>query len=85
MSKFVIECPNCGRYAEASTGFFARKKIDCSCGYTIDVRTDKLTSRPQAQKFQHAWLKDVCVSFFHSTNSAIPGVFGRLIAAPTGE
>lgn len=45
MSKFVIECPNCGRYAEASTGFFARKKIDCSCGYTINVRTDKLTSR----------------------------------------
>lgn len=45
MSKFVIECPNCGRYAEASTGFFARKKIDCSCGYIIDVRTDKLTSR----------------------------------------
>lgn len=45
MSKFVIECPHCGRYAEAKTGFFARKKIDCSCGYTIDVRTDKLTSR----------------------------------------
>lgn len=45
MSKFVIECPKCGRYAEAKTGFFARKKIDCSCGYTIDVRTDKLTSR----------------------------------------
>lgn len=45
MSKFVIECPSCGRYAEAKTGFFARKKIDCACGYTIDVRTDKLTSR----------------------------------------
>lgn len=45
MSKFVIECPNCGRYAEASTGFFARKKIDCSCGYTINVKTDKLSSR----------------------------------------
>lgn len=45
MSKFVIECPNCGRYAEAKTEVFARKKIDCSCGYTIDVRTDKLTSR----------------------------------------
>ena len=45
MSKFVIECPNCGRYAEAKTGFFTRKKIDCSCGYTIDVRTDKLASR----------------------------------------
>lgn len=45
MSKFVIECPSCGRYAEAKTGFFARKKIDCACGYTINVKTDKLTSR----------------------------------------
>ena len=45
MSKFVMECPNCGKYVEAKTGFFARKKIDCTCGYTIDVRTDKLTSR----------------------------------------
>lgn len=45
MSKFVIECPRCGRYAEAKTGFFACKKIDCACGYTIDVRTDKLTGR----------------------------------------
>ena len=45
MSKFVIECPKCGKFAEAKTGFFARKKIDCSCGYSIDVRTDKLASR----------------------------------------
>ena len=45
MSKFVMECPNCGKYVEAKTGFFARKKIDCACGYIIDVRTDKLTSR----------------------------------------
>lgn len=45
MPKFVIECPSCGRYAEAKTGFFARKKIDCACGYTINVRTDKLASR----------------------------------------
>lgn len=45
MSKFAIACPNCGKFAEASTGFFARKKIDCSCGYIIDVRTDKMTSR----------------------------------------
>lgn len=45
MSKFVIECPACGKFAEAKTGFFARKKIDCTCGYTIDVRTDKLTAR----------------------------------------
>ncbi|MDE7327051.1 MAG: SPFH domain-containing protein [Lachnospiraceae bacterium] len=45
MSKFVIECSNCGKYAEAKIGFFARKKIDCSCGYTINVRTDKMTGR----------------------------------------
>lgn len=45
MSKFVIECPSCGRYAEAKTGFFAKKKIDCACGNIINVRTDKLASR----------------------------------------
>ena len=45
MAKFVIECPNCGKYAEAKTGFFARKKIECACGNVIDVRTDKLASR----------------------------------------
>ena len=45
MAKFVIECPICGKFAEARSGFFARKKIDCACGYTINVRTDKLTSR----------------------------------------
>ncbi len=45
MSKFVMECPNCGKYVEAKTGFFARRKIDCDCGYTIHVRTDRLSSR----------------------------------------
>ena len=45
MAKFVIECPRCGKFVEAKTGFFARKKIDCSCGNVIDVRTDKLSSR----------------------------------------
>lgn len=45
MSKFVIECPHCGRYVEGRTGFFARKKIDCACGYTINIRTDKMASR----------------------------------------
>lgn len=45
MSKFVIECPHCGRYVEGRTGFFARKKINCACGYTIHVRTDKMASR----------------------------------------
>ena len=45
MSKFVIECPNCGKYAEARKGFFARKKIDCTCGHVINVRTEKLAAR----------------------------------------
>ena len=45
MSKFIIQCPSCGKYAEAKTGFFAIKKINCACGYTIDVRTDKMASR----------------------------------------
>ena len=50
MSKFVIECPNCGKYAEASsglfgTGLFGTRKITCSCNYTFDVKTNKLTSR----------------------------------------
>lgn len=45
MGKFAIECPVCGKYAEATTGFFARKKIDCACGNVINVRTDKYASR----------------------------------------
>lgn len=45
MSKFIIECPVCGSYADGKTGFFARKKIDCACGYTINVKTDKMTTR----------------------------------------
>lgn len=45
MSKFVIECPSCGRYAEASTGFFAKKKIDCTCGHVIHVKTEKYSSK----------------------------------------
>ena len=45
MAKFAIACPRCGKYAEGKTGFFARKKIECSCGNIIDVRTDKLATR----------------------------------------
>ncbi len=45
VGRFIMECPNCGRYVQAETGLFAKRKIDCSCGYTIQVRTDKLTSR----------------------------------------
>ena len=49
MSKFVIECPNCGKYAEASSGGFLgigkTREIDCTCGYTINVATDKISSK----------------------------------------
>lgn len=45
MAKFVIECPNCGKYAEAKTGIFARRKIECDCGHTIHIKTEKLTTR----------------------------------------
>lgn len=45
MARFVIACPECGNYAEGKTGFFAKKKIDCSCGKTIDVQVDKMASR----------------------------------------
>ena len=48
--EFVLENmetnePLCGKYAEGKTGFFTRKKIQCSCGNIIDVRTDKLAAR----------------------------------------
>ncbi len=45
MSKFAIGCPNCGKYVEAKTGFFAKKKINCTCGNVIDIRTDNMASR----------------------------------------
>lgn len=48
MSKFVIECPSCGRYTEANggiMGFFATKKINCQCGYVINVKTDKMKTK----------------------------------------
>lgn len=45
MAKFAIACPKCGKYAEGKTGFFARKKVECSCGNIINVRTDKLAAK----------------------------------------
>lgn len=45
MAKFVIECPACKNYVEGKTGFFSRKKLECSCGNIINVKTDKLISR----------------------------------------
>ena len=45
MAKFVMECPSCGKYVAAKTGIFARRKIECDCGHTIQVRTEKLSAR----------------------------------------
>lgn len=49
MAKFVIECPNCGKYAQASSGLFGfigkTKKVGCACGHTIDVNAEKFASR----------------------------------------
>lgn len=42
MAKFVIECPKCGAYHQASTSLFAKKVFECSCGNLIDTRRDKL-------------------------------------------
>lgn len=45
MSKFIIACPVCHNYAEASTGFFANKHIQCACGNLINVKTDRMAMR----------------------------------------
>jgi len=44
MSKFIIACPVCHNYAEASTGFFASRHIRCACGNVINVRTDRMAT-----------------------------------------
>ena len=45
MSKFVIECPDCGRYVEVGTGLFAKKKVKCACGHTINANSEKMISK----------------------------------------
>lgn len=46
MGKYSIECPNCGSFNQASTGFFSKKRITCgSCGEEFDVKPARLTSR----------------------------------------
>ncbi len=42
---FVIQCPDCGKYVEVQTGFFAKKTAKCSCGRVINVKTDKMTTK----------------------------------------
>lgn len=49
MAKFVIECPQCGKYAQANSGLFGfigrTKTVNCACGHVIDVDAEKLSSR----------------------------------------
>lgn len=49
MNKYVISCPSCGNYAEASSGGFLgfgkTRKINCTCGYTINIQTDKVAEK----------------------------------------
>ena len=45
MSKFIIACPVCHNYVEASTGFFASKHIRCTCGNVINVKTDRMATK----------------------------------------
>lgn len=49
MAKFVIECPRCGKYAQASSGLFGfigrTRTVNCACGHVIDVEAEKLSSR----------------------------------------
>ncbi|MDO4492398.1 MAG: SPFH domain-containing protein [Clostridia bacterium] len=45
MGKFIIACPVCHSYVQASTGFFASKHIQCSCGNVIHVKTDRMTTK----------------------------------------
>ena len=44
-NKFLIECPSCGRINEASTSFFAKRRITCVCGHVIDVKKEKMITR----------------------------------------
>lgn len=36
--RILIECPECKRINEASVSFFSKRRIQCACGYIIDVR-----------------------------------------------
>lgn len=45
MSKFIIACPVCHNYAQASTGFFASKRVKCACGNIINIKTDRMTTK----------------------------------------
>jgi len=41
MNKFLVKCPKCNTYHEASSSFFAKKILNCTCGKTIDTRKER--------------------------------------------
>ena len=43
MSEIIIECPACNKAVRAGTSIFAKKKVKCSCGYVIDVNSERMT------------------------------------------
>lgn len=43
MGKFVIECPRCHNFTTASK--FLHRKVECTCGYTINVSNDRMSAR----------------------------------------
>ena len=43
--KFIMACPKCGTMVEGETGFFAKKKIHCHCGYVIDLKLESLVTK----------------------------------------
>ena len=50
MSKFVIECPKCHKYVEASsglfgTGMFAKRRIKCSRQNCNNTKRDRHRNR----------------------------------------
>ena len=45
MSKFVIECPNCGKYVEVRKFSFTTKSVNCGCGHPFVVDPHTMESR----------------------------------------
>lgn len=45
MATFVTNCPACKKAIQVSTGPFAKKKVKCSCGYVIDVNTERMETK----------------------------------------
>lgn len=46
MANFIIECPACKKPLQAGTGLFSKKKVKCSCGYSLDVSSERFAQEP---------------------------------------